>query len=99
MNTVSAGALAQGLICGLRGSRDDWGSETESLCQFYELVARAFGATYLQIPQHMSPAAVAGTLESQLDTSRLNSPEQQLFARGLELLRTANAAHFRVRLQ
>ncbi len=99
MKSVSAGELAQGLICGMHGSRDDWGSETEALCQFYELVAKAFGPTYLMLPEHMSPAEVANTLESQLKPGKLTVPQRQQFAKGLGLLRTVNAAHFRVRLQ
>ena len=98
MDIVNAGVLAKGLVRGLQGSREDWGSETELLCQFYELVGKAFEAKEVTL-LGMSPELVACTLETQLDRTMLTLPERERFVQGLELLRTTNVEHFRVRLQ
>ncbi len=94
MMLVTTASLSLALIQNLSGPRDDWGSETEALCQFYELIGAMFGNLIVHIPSNPTPRALALALNTQLDWLTLPEPHNRRFAEGLLSLQAIDERYF-----
>lgn len=63
----------------LKGGREDWGSESETLCEMYELLRRLRGQNLVRLPQFSTAPDVIRAIKAQ----KIRDPA---VSEGLELL-------------